>query len=141
MLTRKGADIWSVRPVDIVLKALNLLAEKDIGALLVMEDDKLRGIVSERDFVRSIAETERCLVDAAVSKYMTKVVITVTPEQSIEDCMNIMTDHHIRHLPVIEKEKVIGVISIGDVAKADINEKRSRINTLENYIEGRGFGQ
>jgi CBS domain-containing protein len=141
MLTRKGADIWSVRPVDIVLKALNLLAEKDIGALLVMEDDKLRGIVSERDFVRSIAETERCLVDAAVSKYMTKVVITVTPEQSIEDCMNIMTDHHIRHLPVIEKEKVIGVISIGDVVKADINEKRSRTNTLENYIEGRGFGQ
>jgi len=72
---------------------------------------------------------------------MTKVVITVTPEHSIEDCMNIMTDHHIRHLPVIEKEKVIGVISIGDVVKADINEKRSRINTLENYIEGRGFGQ
>jgi len=67
LLTRKGVNIWSVRPEDIVLKALNLLAEKDIGALLVMEDDKLRGIVSERDFVRSIAETERCLVDAAVS--------------------------------------------------------------------------
>jgi CBS domain-containing protein len=141
LLQEKGNAIWSVKPGDPVLKALNLMAEKDIGALLVMEDEKIRGIVSERDFVRSIAETERCLVDAAVSKYMTKVVISVTPDQSNEDCMKLMTDHHIRHLPVVENEKVIGVISIGDIVKADIQDKEKKINTLENYIEGRGFGQ
>jgi CBS domain-containing protein len=117
------------------------MAEKDIGALLVMEGEKLHGIVSERDFVRSIAESERCLIEAAVSKYMTRVVITVTPEQSIDDCMKTMTDHHIRHLPVVESEKVVGVISIGDIVKADIMDKMAKINTLENYIEGRGFGQ
>jgi len=98
LLHEKGTDVWSVKPEDPVLKALNLMAEKDIGALLVMESGKLRGIVSERDFVRSIAESERCLIDAAVSNYMTKVVITVSPDQSLEDCMKLMTDHRIRHL-------------------------------------------
>ncbi len=117
------------------------MAKKDIGALLVMENGKLHGIVSERDFVRSTAESERCLIEAAVSKYMTKVVITVSPDESIEDYMKLMTDHHIRHLPVVEKERVIGVISIGDIVKADIQDKESKINSLENYIEGRGFGQ
>jgi CBS domain-containing protein len=141
LLRSKGTDIWSVLPDDPVLKALNLMSEKDIGALLVMESEKLHGIVSERDFVRSIAESERCLIEAPVSKYMTRVVITVDQEHTIEDCMKLMTDHHIRHLPVVENEKVIGVISIGDVVKADIQEKEAKINTLENYIEGRGFGQ
>lgn len=130
-----------MKPDDPVLKALNLMAKKDIGALLVMENGKLHGIVSERDFVRSTAESERCLIEAAVSKYMTKVVITVSPDESIEDYMKLMTDHHIRHLPVVEKERVIGVISIGDIVKADIQDKESKINSLENYIEGRGFGQ
>jgi CBS domain-containing protein len=141
LLKTKGNDIWSVRPEDPVLKALNLMAEKDIGALVVMEQDKLRGIVSERDFVRSIAESERCLIEAEVRKYMTKVVITVEPDRSIDECMKLMTENHIRHLPVIEKDQVVGVISIGDVVKADIFNKESTINTLENYIEGRGFGQ
>jgi CBS domain-containing protein len=141
LLKGKGNDIWSVSPEDVVLKALNLMAEKDIGALVVLENGKLRGIVSERDFVRSIAESERCLIDAPVSKYMTKVVITVDPNQSTDDCMHIMTDNHIRHLPVVENEHVIGVISIGDVVKADISSKASTIDNLENYIEGRGFGR
>jgi CBS domain-containing protein len=140
LLKVKGSEIWSVRPEDPVLKALNLMAEKDIGALLVMDQEKLRGIVSERDFVRSIAETERCLIDAAVSNYMTKVVITVEPDQTVDDCMKLMTDKHIRHLPVIENDKIIGLISIGDVVKADIAGKESTIHSLENYIEGRGFG-
>jgi CBS domain-containing protein len=141
LLKGKGSDIWSVSPEDVVLKALNLMAEKDIGALVVLEDDKLRGIVSERDFVRSIAESERCLIEAPVSKYMTKVVITVDPNQSSDDCMRLMTEKHIRHLPVVENERVIGVISIGDVVKADISSKASTIDSLENYIEGRGFGR
>mgnify|MGYP000965343271 CR=1 FL=1 len=140
LLKGKGNDIWSVGPEDVVLKALNLMVEKDIGALVVLENDKLRGIVSERDFVRSIAESERCLIEAPVSKYMTKVVITVEPDQSSDDCMRIMTEKHIRHLPVVENGRVIGVISIGDVVKADIAAKASTIDTLENYIEGRGFG-
>lgn len=141
LLKGKGNEIWSVKPNDPVLKALDLMAEKDIGALLVMDGDKLRGIVSERDFVRSIAETEKCLIDAAVSHYMTKVVITVEPGQSIDDCMNLMTDHHIRHLPVVENERIIGLISIGDVVKAIIHSKESTIHHLEDYIEGRGYGQ
>jgi CBS domain-containing protein len=140
LLKGKGNDIWYVSPEDVVLKALNLMAEKDIGALVVLEQDKLKGIVSERDFVRSIAESERCLIEAPVSKYMTKVVITVEPDQSSDDCMRIMTDHRIRHLPVVDNGRVIGVISIGDVVKADIANKESTINNLENYIEGRGFG-
>ena len=141
LLKGKGNDIWYVSPEDVVLKALNLMAEKDIGALVVLEQDKLKGIVSERDFVRSIAESERCLVEAPVSKYMTKVVITVEPDQSTDECMRIMTDHRIRHLPVVDNGRVIGVISIGDVVKADISNKELTINNLENYIEGRGFGQ
>jgi CBS domain-containing protein len=140
LLKGKGHEVWSVTPEDVVLKALNLMAEKDIGALVVLDQDKLKGIVSERDFVRSIAESERCLIDAPVSKYMTKVVITVEPDQSTDNCMRIMTDHRIRHLPVVENGHVIGVISIGDVVKADIANKELTINTLENYIEGRGFG-
>ena len=140
LLKGKGNDIWYVSPEDVVLKALNLMAEKDIGALVVLEQDKLKGIVSERDFVRSIAESERCLIEAPVSKYMTKVVITVEPDQSTDDCMRIMTDHRIRHLPVVDNGRVIGVISIGDVVKADISSKASTIDNLENYIEGRGFG-
>lgn len=140
LLKGKGNDIWCVSPEDVVLKALNLMAEKDIGALVVLEQEKLKGIVSERDFVRSIAESERCLIEAPVSKYMTKVVITVEPDQSTDDCMRIMTDHHIRHLPVVENGRVIGVISIGDIVKADISSKASTIDSLENYIEGRGFG-
>jgi CBS domain-containing protein len=140
LLKVKGTEIWSVKPEDPVLKALNLMAEKDIGALMVIDQEKLRGIVSEMDFVRSIAETERCLIDAAVSNYMTKVVITVEPDQTVDDCMKLMTDKHIRHLPVIENDKIIGLISIGDVVKADIAGKESTIHSLENYIEGRGFG-
>jgi len=141
LLQQKGNLVWSVQPDDPVLTALNLMTEKDIGALLVMDGAKLRGIVSERDFVRSIAESRNCLIEAPVSEYMTKVVITVAPEQTLEDCMQLMTDHHIRHLPVVEMENIIGVVSIGDIVKADIQEKVSKINTLENYIEGRGFGQ
>ena len=141
LLKTKGNEIWSVKPEDPVLKALNLMAEKDIGALVVMDQEKLRGIVSERDFVRSIAESERCLIEAEVKKYMTKAVITVEPDQTIDECMKLMTENHIRHLPVIENDKVVGVISIGDLVKADIANKELTINNLENYIEGRGFGQ
>lgn len=141
LLKGKGNNVWAVASGDVVLKALNLMAEKDIGALVVIDDHKLKGIVSERDFVRSIAESERCLIDAPVSKYMTKVVITVEPDQTVGDCMKLMTDNHIRHLPVVENGEVIGVISIGDIVKADIQIKESTIDTLENYIEGRGFGR
>lgn len=141
LLKGKGHDIWFVNPHDPVLLALNLMSEKDIGSLLVMEEGKLRGIVSERDFVRSLAETETCTLDADVSKYMTRVVITVSPDQTNEDCMRLMTQHRVRHLPVVENGAVVGVISIGDIVKADITSKESMINSLENYIEGRGYGQ
>ena len=141
LLQVKGNEIWHVSPDTTVLAALKLLADKDVGALLVLQNGQLVGIISERDFVRSIARTEQCLVHTTVQDYMTKEVLFVRPEQSIEGCMQLMTQKHIRHLPVIENSQVIGVVSIGDIVKELIQTKESTIDTLENYIEGRGYGR
>jgi CBS domain-containing protein len=141
LLKGKGNQVWSIAPGTTVLDALQFLAEKDVGALLVLEADKIVGIISERDFVRSIAKTGQCLLHTTVQEYMTRDVFSISPDQSIEDCMQLMTRHHIRHLPVLEKDTIVGLISIGDVVKEIISTKDSTINQLENYIEGRGYGQ
>ena len=140
LLKIKGDQVWSISPATSVLDTLQLMAEKDVGALLVLEGDQIAGIISERDFVRSIAKTGRCLVQTTVPEYMTKKVITINPDQSLEECMQLMTKEHIRHLPVIENGKLVGIISIGDVVKELISNKESTINNLQNYIEGRGYG-
>jgi CBS domain-containing protein len=141
LLKVKGNQVWSVSPGTTVLDALKFLAEKDVGALLVMEADQIVGIISERDFVRVIAETGQCLLYTSVQDYMTKEVFSIGPGQSIEDCMQLMTQKRIRHLPVVENQSVLGLISIGDVVKDVISTKESTIHILENYIEGRGYGQ
>jgi CBS domain-containing protein len=141
LLSVKGSTVWSIAPDTPVLEALQVLANKDIGALLILEKEALVGIISERDFVRSIAETGQCLIHSTVQEYMTKEVFTVGLDQTIEECMQIMTQKHIRHLPVIENSQVVGVVSIGDIVKGLIQTKESTIDTLENYIEGRGYGR
>lgn len=141
LLKVKGNAVWSVSPDTSVLDALKLMADKDVGALLVMTGEKIEGIISERDFVRSIAETGRCVVESTVSDYMTKEVFTIEPDASVDDCMQMMTHKRIRHLPVVESQRLVGLISIGDVVKGIISTKESTISSLENYIEGRGYGQ
>jgi len=141
LLKSKGNEVWHVSPQTTVLEALKLMADKDVGALLVLQNGKLVGIISERDFVRSIAETGQCLIHSIVEEYMTKKVLIVDPEQTTENCMQLMTQKHIRHLPVLENSQLIGIVSIGDVVKEQIHSKESTIDTLEKYIEGRGYGQ
>lgn len=141
LLKVKGNAVWTVSPEASVIEALNYMAEKQIGALLVLEGDHIAGIVSERDFVRKISETNACTLEAPVSEYMTPKVFTITPSQTIEDCMEVMTEKHIRHLPVVEAEKLVGMISIGDVVKGIITGQEYTIDQLEKYIGGGGYNQ
>jgi CBS domain-containing protein len=137
----KGNDVWFITPDTSVLDALKYLAIRDVGALVVLEDGRLVGIISERDFVRSIAQTGQCTINAKVKEYMTRDVFTVSPDQAIEDCMQLMTEKHIRHVPVVEHEKLVGMISIGDVVKEIISGDKATIDQLVDYIEGRGYGR
>ena len=141
LIKLKGSEIWSVGPEISVLEALRVMYEKDIGALLVMEAGKLVGIFSERDFARSIVDTGSCVINNPVKDYMTAKVFTIDLKNSTDECMQLMTTRKIRHLPVMDGEKLVGVISIGDVVKEEIASRQSTIDTLENYIEGHGYGQ
>jgi CBS domain-containing protein len=141
LLKTKGNQVWTVTPNTSVLETLLMMTEKGVGALVVVEGDQIAGIISERDFIHSIAEKERCVLNTVVLEYMTTSVTTVTPDQSVEDCMQLMTEKHFRHLPVVENGKLVGMISIGDIVKDIISSGKSKINALENYIEGRGYGQ
>jgi len=136
LLREKGSDFWSVIPEATVFKALELMAEKNIGAVLVMEGDHLAGIFSERDYARKVVLEGRSSKDIPVQQIMTSKVVCVRPEQSIEECMALMTDKHIRHLPVIEGDRVVGVLSVGDVVKSLISEQEFIISQLEHYITG-----
>ncbi len=126
-------EIWSVTPNDSMYGAAKLMANKGIGALLVLEEDKLVGIVSERDYVRKLILNDKSAKDTSVREAMTKKVIYVRPEQSIEECMALMTEKGIRHLPVIDADELIGVISIKDVVKGLISEKEFIIEQLAHY--------
>ena len=140
LLRLKGDAVWSVTPETSVVDALHQLSEKDIGTLLVLKDDQIAGIISERDVVRKIAETEDFLLENPVSAYMTAEVITISPTQTIEDCMTLMTEKRIRHLPVVEDGKLVGMISIGDVVKAIITSQEFTIDQLKKFIDG-GYNQ
>jgi CBS domain-containing protein len=141
LIKTKGNQVWTVTPNTSVLETLLLMTEKNVGALVVVDGDRIAGIVSERDFIHSIAEKERCVLNTVVLEYMTTKVTTVNPDQSIDQCMQLMTDEHIRHLPVVENGKLVGMISIGDIVKDIISSEKSKVAMLENYIEGRGYGQ
>jgi CBS domain-containing protein len=136
LLRVKGGATWSIAPAATVYEALALMAEKDVGALLVLEAGNLVGIVSERDYARKVALRGKTSRETPVREIMTARVVWVRPEQTIEECMALMTNKRIRHLPVLEGERLIGVISIGDVVKAIISEQEFIIAQLENYITG-----
>ncbi len=128
--------LYSVTSDQSVLEALKLMAEKNIGAVMVVDEDKLTGIFSERDYARKIILQDRHSDNTPVSDVMTPNVITIGPDQQLEECMIIMSDRHIRHLPVMEADKLIGIISINDVVAAIIRDQKTRIASLESYISG-----
>ncbi|OGO16471.1 MAG: histidine kinase [Chloroflexi bacterium RBG_16_48_8] len=135
LLETKGYDIWSISPNATVYEAIQLLAEKDIGALIVMEGEKLVGVISERDYARKLKLKGKSSVDTKVSEVMSSNVITLGPDQTLEDCMAVMTQKHVRHLPIIDQGKVIGVVSIGDAVNATIANQEFLIEQLEKYIK------
>jgi len=137
ILKKKGADIWSVTPDNTVFEALTLMSENKCGALVVLEQDKLCGIVSERDYARKIILVGKSSKDTLVKEIMSSTVFYASPSLTSEECMAIMIDKRVRHLPVMEDDKLVGVISIGDVVKAVIDEKVFVIDQLERYITGR----
>jgi CBS domain-containing protein len=135
MLMLKGNDIYTISPDTTVLDALREMADKDVGALVVTRGDEIVGIFSERDYARKIALLGKSSRDTPVSEIMTGDVICVTPNQSADKCMAIMTDKRIRHLPVLDDDgRLAGLISIGDVVKTIISEQQVMINHLEDYI-------
>jgi CBS domain-containing protein len=136
LLEKKGYDVWSTSPEESVYDALLLLAEKNIGALLVLKDGELVGIVSERDYARKIVLHGKVSMKTPVGEIMTQDVITVGPQLTVKEAMALMTEMHIRHLPVIEEAKIIGLISIGDLVKSIIADQEFMINQLEKYISG-----
>jgi CBS domain-containing protein len=137
LLDNKGRQVWSVTPQTPLRETLKLMAEKNIGAVLVLEEGKIVGIFSERDYARYAASRESLLLDEPVGNFMTRSVYYVSPQQTVEECMALMTTKHIRHLPVLEGDQLVGVISIGDVVKQLLEEKEITIQSLENYIRGR----
>jgi CBS domain-containing protein len=136
ILRGKGRKVWSVSPETLVYDALKVMAQRNIGALLVLEGDKLKGIFSERDYARKVILLGKSSREVPVRDVMSPNVITVHPRQTVEECMALMTDERIRHLPVIDDDQVVGVISIGDAVKAIISEQEFTIQQLENYITG-----
>ncbi len=136
ILDAKGSDVWSITPDASVLEAIKLMAEKEVGALLVMTGEKPVGIVSERDYARKVILKGRSSQETPIQDIMTTHVVCVSPEQSIEECMALMTAKHIRHLPVMDGEQLRGMLSIGDLVKAVIAEQKLVIKELERYISG-----
>jgi CBS domain-containing protein len=134
ILEAKGRAVFSVEPTVMVLKAIELMCEKNIGGLLILEKGKLAGIFTERDYARKLILKGKSSKDTPIGELMTPNPFTVTPDSSIDDCMKLMTDKFIRHLPVMENGELIGMISIGDVVRHVINEQRDIIEHLEHYI-------
>ncbi len=136
LLDGKGRDVVSVVPDSTVLEAIILMADKAIGSLMVMVDDELLGIVTERDYARKVIIKGRSSKTTRVSEIMTTGVFTTSSTESVNDCMSLMTEKRIRHLPVLEGDRVIGMISIGDLVQAIISDQKEEIEQLENYISG-----
>ena len=136
LLAVKGREVWSVPPDATVYTALEVMAERGVGALLVMDGDRLVGVVSERDYARKVILLDRVSKSTAVSDIMTSDLHTVPPNASVPECMTLMTEQRIRHLPVLDQGRVVGVISIGDVVKHVISDQESLIAQLEQYITG-----
>ena len=136
LLDSKGYDIWSIGPNASVYEAIELMAEKSVGALVVLEDDRTVGIISERDYARKVTLKERSSTETKVSEIMTTSIVYARLEQTVEECLSKMTEERIRHLPIQEGEKLVGMLSIGDLVKATIAEQQLLIEQLEHYISG-----
>ncbi len=136
LLRKKSSDIWSVGPETTVFAALQLMAEKNIGAVLVKQDEQLVGLISERDYARKLVLEDRSSRDTPVRDVMTEHIAYATPSMDIEECLAVMTDKHFRHMPVMDDNKLVGLISIGDLVKAIIEHKEFMIEQLEHYIAG-----
>lgn len=139
VLQRKDDSLYSIRPDATVYEALERLADNDIGALPVVSDARVVGIFSERDYARKVILKGKSSHDTAVSQLMTTVVYSVTVAASVEECMALMTERHVRHLPVLDDDKLSGIISIGDVVKTIIAEQRGEIQELHNYVSGNTY--
>ena len=139
LLRTKGPDVWSVSPDDTVFTALEMMADKNIGAVLVLDKDRLVGIFSERDYARKVILKGRSSKETKVRELMTERVYHLRPGRSLDDCMRLMTAKHIRHLPVMDKGQILGMITIGDVVKSLISDQARTIHDLETYIAG-GYG-
>ena len=134
VLKQKGQNVWHVSPDGCVYDAIEIMADKHVGALMVVSEGKLVGVVSERDYARKVILQGKSSKQTQVKEIMTSPAIFVTPEQTVEDSMRIMTDNHIRHLPVVEDGKILGVVSIGDLVKWMISAQQQTISHLHNYI-------
>lgn len=134
LLDRKARAVFSVDPDDPVLEAIRIMADRHVGALVVMKAGELRGIVSERDYARKVILHGRSSADTPVSQIMSAPVVTVSLTQTVQDCMQLMTQRRFRHLPVVDAGKVIGMVSIGDLLKALMEEQQQTIEQLESYI-------
>ena len=139
LLDKKGSEVWSISPEDTVYDALTKLAEKNIGALLVLQDEKLVGLISERDYARKVILHGKASMDTQVREIMTGKVTSIRPGTSVKEAMAVMTEKRIRHLPVINEGKIIGMISIGDLVKSIIADQEFMINQLEKYISGEQY--
>ncbi len=131
LLDLKGNDVWTISPDASVYQALRLMSDKNVGALVVMEGDKVVGILSERDYARKVVLKGKASRDVPVKEIMTADVISVHPQQTVEECMELMTHKHIRHLPVMEDDRLVGMISIGDVMRDILYRQREMLKKLE----------
>ena len=137
ILQEKGTEVYAISPDATVYEALQLMADKNVGALMVMEGDTAVGLISERDYARKIVLKGKFSKDVPVHEIMTAHIVRIGPDSDVENCMELMTDKRVRHLPVFENDRLIGIISIGDIVKAIIEHKEEIIEQLENYIKGK----
>jgi len=134
ILRDKGSEVWTIGPDQVILDALAIMAEKRIGALPVMRDDKIVGIITERDYARRVALEGRSSRESKVSEIMSPKVLCARPDQTVQECMALMSEKRARHLPVIDHKQLIGIVSIGDLVKTIIAEQQFEIEALQHYI-------
>jgi CBS domain-containing protein len=136
ILNHKGTNVWFISPEATVFEAIQMMSDKNVGALLVTEGEKLVGIISERDYTRKVVLKGKSSRETAVREILSGRVIHASPESTVEECMRLMTDHRIRHLPVLEEGRVVGIVSIGDLVNWIICAQTTRISQLQTYIAG-----
>ena len=136
ILNHKGTNVWQIPPGATVFEAIELMAEKNVGALLVTDQGKLVGIISERDYTRKVALKGKSSKQALVKEILSEKIVHVSPSHTVEECMRLMTEHRVRHLPVLEGQTILGVVSIGDLVNWTISAQTSTIHMLETYITG-----